>query len=227
MGVSDKPQELKGHRLINTKYPAIALFDDVASPEEFEMLYAIQAITNPRLRDEIGDISLICKSEIPFQCERGRSYAVAPFTHINPNGGRFNDGLFGALYVASDDQTAALEVKHHQQLYWKNIEGLEYDRFLFRGLLVTHRPNPIHVIEPDNKTILNLDCYIASQQLARDLKKEGVQAIQYPSVRSNDGTCWALFTPKPVCDVVQSYLLEMIWDGEEIAEVNKVNNMAI
>ena len=225
MGISDKQQAMKGHRLINTKYPSIALFDDVASPEEFEMLYAIQAMTNPRLRDEIGDISLICKSEIPFHCERGRSYAVAPFTHINPNGGRFNDGFFGALYVASTDQTAALEVKHHQQQYWKSIEGLEYDRFLFRGLVVTHDPAPIQVIEPDNATILNPDCYAASQQLARDLKKDGCQAVKYPSVRSENGICWALFTPKPVYDVVQSYLLEMIWDGEKIAEVNKVNNM--
>ncbi|BBC42095.1 hypothetical protein PDPE_1-02936 [Photobacterium damselae subsp. piscicida] len=79
--------EYKGHRLINTKYPPIALFDDVASPEEFEMLYAIQALTNPRLRDEVGDICLIDPAEIPFNCLRGRSYAVAPFTHINPKGG--------------------------------------------------------------------------------------------------------------------------------------------
>jgi len=217
---------IKGHRLINTKYPAITLFDDVASPEEFEILYAIQAITNPRLRDEVGDISLISQSEIPFHCERGRSYAIAPFTHINPDGGRFNDGLFGALYIASNDQTAALEVKYHQQKYWSNIEGLEYDRFLFRGLIITHHPTPIHIVEPDNTTILDLNCYTASQQLARHLKKDGYQAVQYPSVRSPDGVCWALFTPKPVYDVVQTYLLEMIWDGKQIAEVNKVKNIA-
>ncbi|MGF1723559.1 RES family NAD+ phosphorylase [Photobacterium nomapromontoriensis] len=216
---------MKGHRLINTKYPPIDLFDNVASPEEFEMLYAIQAMTNPRLRDEVGDITLIHSSEIPFHCERGRSYAMAPFTHINPNGGRFNDGYFGALYIASDDQTAALEVKHHQQKYWSNIEGLEYDRFLFRGLIVTHEPAPIHVVAPDNAVMLNPDCYAASQQLARHLKKEGYQAIQYPSVRSDSGICWALFTPKPVYDVVQTYLLEMIWDGEQITEVNKVKIM--
>lgn len=127
--------EYKGHRLINTKYPPIALFDDVASPEEFEMLYAIQALTNPRLRDEVGDICLIDPAEIPFNCLRGRSYAVAPFTHINPKGGRFNDGLFGALYVAYNAHTAALEVKFHQQQYWQNIEGLEYDSFLFQVYL--------------------------------------------------------------------------------------------
>ncbi|MGF1765604.1 hypothetical protein [Aliivibrio kagoshimensis] len=81
--MNDKQDTLVGHCLINTKYPPIALFDDVASPEEFDMLYAIQSLTNPRILDEVGDISLLDHSDIPFHCERGRSYAVAPFTHIN------------------------------------------------------------------------------------------------------------------------------------------------
>ncbi|WP_430520607.1 RES family NAD+ phosphorylase [Aliivibrio sp.] len=200
--MSDKQNTLVGHRLISTKYPPIALFDDVASPEEFDMLYAIQSLTNPRLFD-----------------------AVAPFTHINPNGGRFNDGLFGALYIASTDQTAAIEVKYHQQKYWQNIEGLAYDRFLFRNLLITHKPSPVYVVDSNDAEILNPDNYSASQQLARNLKKESYQAVEYSSVRSENGICWALFTPKPVCDVVQSYLLEMIWDGDKIAEVNKVQHM--
>ena len=153
MGVSDRPGAMRGHRLINTKYPPIALFDDVASPDEFEMLYEIQALTNPRLRDELGDISLLSTAEIPFHCERGRSYAVAPFTHINPIGGRFNDGLFGALYIASDDQTAVLEVRHHQQEYWSKIEGLEYERFLFRGLIITHDPDPIYVVKAEDEAV--------------------------------------------------------------------------
>lgn len=227
MGVKKSPVKTQqGHRLVNTKYPAINLFDDVASAEEFEMLYAIQALTNPRLRDELGNISLIHPDEIPYQCKRGRSYAVAPFTHINPKGGRFNDGLFGAFYLASSEQTAALEVKHHQQQYWANVEGLAYDRFLFRGLVVTHSATPIHKVRASETEILDPHSYVASQQLARELKKKRVAAVEYPSVRA-DGTCWALFTPKPIDDIVQSYLLEMIWDGEKIAEVNELNHIDI
>ncbi|POF47136.1 hypothetical protein CRN51_20095 [Vibrio vulnificus] len=37
----------------------------------------------------------------------------------------------------------------------------------------------------------------------------------------------ALFTPKPIDDIVQSHLLEMIWDGEKIADVNEVNHIDI
>ncbi|MGX9416655.1 RES family NAD+ phosphorylase [Vibrio sp. WJH972] len=216
---------IKGFRLINTQYPAIAIFDDVADKEEFDALYAIQAITNPRLKDQVGDISLIDKQEIPFHCKRNRSYAVAPFTHINPVGGRFNDGLFGALYFASNDETAVVEVRHHQQQYWSGVVGLKYDRFLFRGLRIESEPESVHIVQDSDTSILDPDFYAASQQLARELKTSKVQCIQYPSVRSNHGICWALLTPKPVTDIVQSYLLEMIWDGEKISEVNKVSKI--
>ncbi len=224
MGIT--PDTLKGFRLINTKYPTIAIFDDVADEAEFDVLYAIQEITNPRLKDEVGNISLIDKQEIPFHCKRHRSYAVAPFTHISPVGGRFNDGLFGALYVASNDETAALEVKHHQQKYWSAVTGLKYERFLFRGLQIEAQPEPTYIVKDSDKIILDPVGYSASQQLARDLKKKKVQCIQYPSVRSKNGTCWALLTPKPVTDIVQSYLLEMIWNGTTISEVNKVSKLS-
>ncbi|MGD8172725.1 RES family NAD+ phosphorylase [Vibrio sp. TRT 21S02] len=225
MGLKNKKSTLTSHRLVNTKYPPIDLFESVANPEDFEILYAIQALTNPRLRDEVGDIALIDPNDIPYQCERGRSYAVGPFTHINPNGGRFNDGFFGALYVADTEQTAVQEVKHHQQKYWANVEGLAYDRFLFRSLVVTHCPNPVHLVQPNDKSILDPNHYSASQQLAKDLKKDGFQAVQYPSVRHQGGMCWALFTPKPVQDVIQGHLVEMIWNGEQIAEINEVKNI--
>ncbi len=217
----------QGYRLVNTKYPPISLFDDVADAEDFDKLYAIQAMTNPRLRDEVGDVTLIAPDEIPYQCQRGRSFAIAPFTHINPSGGRFSDGLFGALYIASTEQTAALEVRHHQQQYWQNVEGLSYDRFLFRGLIVTHQAAPIYHIDTAQETVLNPSSYIDSQQLARELKQQDFQAVHYPSVRDENGECWALFTPKPVSDVVQSYLLEMIWDGDSISEVNKVDHLCL
>ena len=57
---------IKSYRLVNSKFPPIALFDDVASDEEFDALYALQALTNPRLQNEVGNLNLIPRSEIPF-----------------------------------------------------------------------------------------------------------------------------------------------------------------
>lgn len=122
-----------GYRLINSKFPPIALFDDVANAGEFEILYQLQARTNPRLLNEAGRIEQLPRNEIPFGIS-GCSYAVAPFTHINPAGSRFSAGQFGVLYLADAMPTALAEVQHHQQNYWQGVSGLEFERIVLRGL---------------------------------------------------------------------------------------------
>lgn len=55
----------------------ISVFDDVAYADEFEALYALQALTNPRLQNEAGNLNFIPTDEIPFGIP-GCFYAVAP-----------------------------------------------------------------------------------------------------------------------------------------------------
>ena len=40
-------EQSQAYRLVNSKFPPIALFDDVANPEEFEALYQTQALDCP------------------------------------------------------------------------------------------------------------------------------------------------------------------------------------
>ena len=95
-------------------------------------LYQLQALTNPRIQTEVGNLSLIRLSEIPFGIP-GCSYATSPFTHVNPQGSRFSDGQFGMLYLADTVNTAITEVSFHQQRYWSGVHGLDYERLVFRG----------------------------------------------------------------------------------------------
>ena len=44
-------------RIVPTRYPAINLFDRVADADDFDALYALEAMTNERSRDELGDVS--------------------------------------------------------------------------------------------------------------------------------------------------------------------------
>ena len=41
-------------RVISSRFPPIDLFERVASPEDWEALYWLESLTNPRLRDEVG-----------------------------------------------------------------------------------------------------------------------------------------------------------------------------
>ena len=215
--------QVESYRLINSKFPPIALFDDVATVEEFEALYALQALTNPRLRNEVGDLGLLPVKDIPFRI-RGCSYATAPFTHVNPNGSRFSDGSFGVLYVADSLNAAISEVKYHQQAYWEKVPSLHYERFVFRGLKCVFDEAGCRDATRLARThaIYRPDDYQASRALGAALRNEAGVGLRYRSVRHAGATCWALMTPRQVIDIVQTTHLEMIWNGA-IAQVNRLS----
>ncbi|XBS68179.1 RES family NAD+ phosphorylase [Acerihabitans sp. KWT182] len=221
--LSVQPQ--RGYRLINSKYPPIALFDDVADKEEFETLYELQALTNPRLQNGAGSPSYLPVGDIPFGIP-GCSYAVAPFTHINPRGSRFSDGSYGMLYIADDMTTALTEVTYHQEHYWQAIAGLKYDRMVMRSLVFIFNPAPAKdaLVLPLSHPVYDMKNYGASRQLGHGLKNQGCGALRYRSVRRPGSLCWALFTPKGVNSVQQSAHYEFIWDGKKNRQ-NRPNSL--
>jgi hypothetical protein len=218
---------ITGSRLVNSKFPPIAIFADVASADEFETLFAIQALTNPRLLNELGNLDLIARKEIPFGIT-GCAYATAPFTHINPAGSRFSSGAFGVLYIADNEQTACLEVKHHQNIYWSQVEGMNYERFVFRALQCVFNDTGMMnaSVLPYSDPIYHANDYRASHALGHTLKQASKAGLQYNSVRAQDALCWALFTPLPVQSVIQTAHYEMIWNGS-ISSTNRITNIQL
>lgn len=216
-------EQVHAYRLVNSRFPPIALFDDVASADEFEVLYQFQALTNPRLQNEIGRLELIPRVQIPFGIP-GCAYATAPFTHVNPAGSRFSDGSFGALYLADTMDTALAEVRHHQDSYWAKVQGLNYERFVFRGLacVFTDKDMLDALALPITDPVHALDDYSHSRQLGNAVREAGIPGLRYRSVRLPGNTCWALMTPRPVTSIVQNSHYEMIWNGR-ITGVNKIS----
>ena len=214
----------QGYRLINSKYPPIHLFDDVATADEFETLYALQALTNPRLQNELGNLNLVPPAERPFGiC--GCSYALAPFTHVNPDGSRFSDGQQGMLYIADSVDTAIKEVSHHQQHYWQNVEGLSYDRLVMRSLHCEFDADSMAdaSILPISDPIYDSDSYVAARAFAETLRKLNAVGLEYHSVRNPGSICWGLFTPRTVKSIKQAAHFEMIWDGQKISAVYQIS----
>ena len=212
-----------GVRLINSKFPTIDLFDDVAEPEEFEALYAIQSLTNLRCKNDNGTITNLPKDKMPAQIE-GRHYACAPFTHIDPDGSRFSNGSFGIMYLADSAQTAMTEVCFHQLKQWQNIEGLHFDSVVMRQLDVTFSATLIDIGKQDDSPLYDQNNYLAGQSLGFDLYHLGQDGIQFESVRRKGHTCWALMTPKGIEKVVKSHHYELIYNGKEISHVRLITN---
>jgi RES domain len=205
------------YRLIPSKFPPKSLFDDVANHDEFEMLFAIQALTNPRIRNEMGSINHVPASERPYGIT-GCNYALGPFVHLNPLGSRFSPGDFGVYYAAKNIQTAIAETRYHQQIYFSAVIGLKYDRLQMRALKTEFSASLYDICSDkykDSHWYSSTD-YKAAQTLGSTLKAGGAQGIAYLSVRHPPNLCFALFTPKVISEVIQTAHYDYIWDGEKI-----------
>lgn len=210
------------YRMVNTRFPTIPLFDDVTDSKEFEALYALQALTNPRIQNEIGNLNLVPREELPLGI-RGCSYAVAPFTHVNPDGSRFSNGDYGVLYLADTMDTAIKEVKHHQETYWQAVEGLKYERMVFQGLKCSFAAPALSdaLGLPATHPIYDPANYGASRSLGASLKSVGSLGIQYRSVRNANAICWGLFTPKVVTAIIPTVRFEYVWNNA-VVQVNSL-----
>lgn len=218
-----KLNQQQGVRFINSKFPTINLFDDVAEPEEFEALYAIQSITNLRCKNDNGTLTNLPKDKVPKDIV-GSHYACAPFTHINPDGSRFSGGSFGVLYLADCAQTAMAEVCFHQLKQWQNIEGLHFDSVVLRQLDVTFSADLVDITQDTSSPLYDGENYAAAQALGFTVHHLGQEGIQFESVRRKGHTCWALMSPKRIEKIEQSNHFELIFDGKKISHVRLISN---
>lgn len=207
------------YRMINSKFPPITLFDDVMDEEDFDTAYALQSLTNPRILNELGDLTLISKQEIPYGIS-GANYVTAPFTHINPDGSRFSDGSFGMLYLADLVETAIAETRYHQEKCFRAIEGLHYDTVDMRCLKVTFSAELINAVSVNEIHAIN--DYTASRVFGAELKEAKEAGLQYRSVRNEGSICWGLMSPAYVESAIQIKHFEFVFDGYCISKVREL-----
>jgi RES domain-containing protein len=203
-------------RLVPSRFPPVGLFDDVARPDELEAVAAVQALTNPRLRQEAGEISLVSPAE--RVSGPGSTPVMAAFCHLNPEGSRFSDGSWGVYYAAESIATAVAEVAFHRARFLAATAqpAIEVDLRAYRAEVV----EPLHDLRgPGWQALLDPDpaAYPASQALARRLRAAGSWGLAWRSVRRPGGECVALLRPRAVAlPVVQGPHLALRWDGRRI-----------
>ena len=102
----------RSHRLIPTRYPPIDLFERISDPKDWDALIELESLTNPRMRQELGEVSFVPKSR--RVSGTGASIVMAPFTHVSKDRPtRFSDGTYGVYYAAKEFETALREVAFH------------------------------------------------------------------------------------------------------------------
>jgi RES domain-containing protein len=212
------------YRVIPSRFPAVGLFERVARPEDFDALYALEALTNDRLRDEVGDIALVPPEERLFG--PGSTCIMAAFTHLNPQGSRFSDGSYGVFYCARARDTAIAETRHHSarflaataeppmrlqmRLYSVQAQGKVAD------LRAASQTDP-RIVDPDDTR--------HAQAIGRSLRAAGAPGIVYPSVRHPGGQCLAALRTGIVKNCLHAAYLEYHWNGQGIEAVFEVNRV--
>jgi hypothetical protein len=217
--------ELKGvraYRIIPSRYPTIDLYEDVANADELEAVWAVEALTNDRLREEAGDLSLVPKEDWLVGLHGG-SYVMAAFTHINPEGARFTTGDFGGYYCAPLLDTAVKETVYHQE----RIFGYTNEPAQKVQMRVLCAEFSACLADISNEPFLSSPLYHAtdygqSQAFAQAQRIKGGDGIHYRSVRHSGHNCHVLYRPRLVTKVNQAQHLEYHWNGSAIANVLEI-----
>ena len=207
-------------RLIPSKYPPIDLFEDIAPPEDWEILAVAESKTNPRVFDEIGDLSRLPVAKRVSGA--GASWAIAPFTHVSADRPtRFSDGSFGIYYGAKDFETAVAETAYHQTRFLAGTNEEPGWVLTMRELTAEVNNEFEDVRGAAFADYLHPEDYTKAQAFSASLRAQDANGIVYPSVRHVGGECLAAFWPNVISLPVQANHWDYHWNGKRIDMIRK------
>lgn len=205
-------------RIVPTRYPSIFLFDRVADADDFDALYALEAMSNERLRDELGQIERVPREQRVFG--PGSGPIMAAFTHVNLGGSRFSDGSYGVFYAARDRATAIAETRyHHARFLAATAQPAMHLPMRLYHVAVDAR---LHDLRPEGAVpaaVHDPDDYSAGRAWGARLRQAGAAGVVYRSVRQPQGHNVGLFTPRAASQCLHAAHLLYVWDGRGFADI--------
>ena len=205
-------------RIVPTRYPAVTLFDRVADAADFDALYALEAMTNDRVRDEVGEIERVAPEDRVFG--PGSGPIMAAFTHVNTEGSRFSDGAYGVFYAARERATAVAETRHHHGRFLAATKqpAMHLPMRLYH-VAIDARLHDLRPAGAVDAAVYDAADYGAARALGRRLHGAGSAGVVYRSVRQPRGQCAGLFQPRGASNCLHAAYLLYAWDGERFSDV--------
>lgn len=205
------------YRIIPSEFPPINFFETLVDPALMEELYYIESLTNDRVRDEVGDISLVQPED--RISGPGSSPVMAAFTHVSTGrASRFSEGNYGVYYASKSLDTAIEETKFHRIkfLAYTNEDPGEIDMRVYIGEL----DKPMHDIRGVGyEDLHHPDDWSPAQDFGESMRDANSWGIVYRSVRHAGGFCVAVLRPPGVTIPIQGPHLSYVWDGKVISKV--------
>ncbi len=192
------------------------MFEDLAAdPADWDLLNRLEMKTNPRVRDQVGELSLVPPSRRVAGATA--NFVMAPFCHVSTDRpGRFHDGTFGAFYAGDCFEVALTETIHHAEAFFRRTA--EPATETQRRELVCGIAGRMHELRDGGfARFLAPDDYTAPQALARRLRAADADGVVYQSVRWPEGEAVAALWPNVVrLPVRQTLHLLYRWSGEVV-----------
>jgi len=206
------------YRLVPSLYPSKGLFDRVADPADIDSLIEAEAETNPRVRQQLGEMSVI--PPIDRLRGPGSTPIMAAFTHLNPNGSRFSDGSFGIFYAGRALATAIRETKYHRERFLSETKrGPMHLHMRIYAAKLSGSLHDIRGMRASLPKVYDPNSYVESRKFGIRLRSEGSWGIVYDSVRDPGGQCAAVFRPRALSRCREIGHLLYHWDGTRIGAV--------
>lgn len=204
------------YRVIGSKYPMVSVYDRIANAQNFQALLELEALTNPRVREEAGDFRKI-RPEDAVTGE-GATPIMASFAYSGSS--RFCDGSYGVYYAAHEEETAVAESRYWTESFLRatNEPSIDVDKRMY---VASIRGNYDDIRTKSKRSALYApDSYIDSQAYARrHYEKNEVDGIVYNSVRRDPGQCICVFRPRLITNCRIAKYLQFRWDGKRIIAV--------
>ena len=175
-------------------------------------------MTNGRLREQAGDISLIAPED--RISGPGSTPIMAAITHLNPEGDRFTDGTYGVFYAGRTIETAIAETRYHRVKFLRatNEPAQELDMRVY-AVDLDAELHDIRSMCESHPALYHSTSYGVSQGIALQLREIGANGIVYASVRHEGGECAAVFRPRLLSNCRQERHLCYVWDGKTISMI--------
>jgi RES domain-containing protein len=196
------------HRLIPARFSESGTVLEEVTDDEDMLRGAAQldAATNERIHGELYGLTGIDQFELVYGFPNAHIIRAA-FLHPGPFGSRFNDTTRGAWYAGETAATSIAEVAYHKAKRLEDIvvpelpgERPDQETSSFDDWQADFHAS-FHVLEPPEDYAHCLQpepvpqCYLPSQELARQLLLQQSNGVIYPSMRRKGGTCLACFRP--------------------------------
>jgi hypothetical protein len=212
------------YRAVASKYPTVSVYDRIADATNFATLLEIEALTNPRIREEAGAYRKVRPEDVV--AGPGSTPIMASFVYSGPS--RFCDGTYGVYYAAREEATAIAESRYHTEAFLRATHqpSIDVDKRLYvatidgafddiRGRSLRSK---LYAAAPDD--------YGYSQRYAHRLyARNRVDGIVYNSVRNPDGQCVAAFRPRIVSKAHIRKYIQFRWDGRRITGIVDLVNI--